>query len=100
MKIAILLEEEQLAQYNIAAIAALIFEVADNKILSVNKETIYNKNLHYLVEFLTEREISEIYITEINDKLVAFFEEHEIDIKSHTDLQNNKLIYNYLKENM
>lgn len=98
MKIAMLLKyEKEEGVFDDNILYVISFEVIDMKILSVDQEYLYNKNINYISLWLLERKINEIYTSHVDKKTKDYFTKIGILLKSYEELENKQLYEKYLE---
>ncbi len=96
MKVAMFIKDEKLDRINADAVRVLVFDIEGNKIVGIEEDCLYKKNLNFLSVWLLNKRINVVYIQETNDGVDNYFKKLDIEVKTHEDLKNDPLFYAFL----
>lgn len=96
MKIAMLLVCGQLNNLDEDVVYAIVFEVKNSIIISVDNDLLNKRNINYNTLWLLKRNIKELYVESVDDTARTYFERLGITIKTYEDMKDNELLKSFL----
>jgi hypothetical protein len=96
MKVAMFIKDEKLDRIKADTVRALVFDIDGNKIVGIEEDCLYKKNLDFLSVWLLNKQINIVYIQDTNNSIDSYFQKLDIEVKTHEDLKNDPLFYAFL----